>query len=91
MNSKCMGRAIAQAVICRLSTAAARIRSPVRSCVTCAEQSSIRAGVLRVLLFTMQIFIQPIALHSLIIRSTHAIQSDLGGKVNILGGHGRQF
>jgi hypothetical protein len=39
-----MGRAIAQAVSCRLSTVAARVPHRVRSCGICGEQSGTVAG-----------------------------------------------
>jgi hypothetical protein len=45
------GRAIAQAVSRRLPTAAARVRSQVRSCGICGGQSGTEADFLRVLQF----------------------------------------
>jgi hypothetical protein len=42
-----MGRAIAQTVGRRFPTAAARVRSQVRSCGICGGQSGIGAGFLR--------------------------------------------
>jgi hypothetical protein len=78
MDSNCTDRVIVHA---------ARIPSPARSCGICGEQSNIRAGVLRVLRFTKPIFIQPTALYSFIILSTHAIQGVPLRKISILGGH----
>jgi hypothetical protein len=46
---KLLGRAIAQAISCRLPTAAAR----VRSCGICGEQSGAGASILRVLRFPL--------------------------------------
>jgi hypothetical protein len=46
-----LGRAIAQAVSRWLPTAAARVRSKVRSCGICGGQSGTGAGFLRVLRF----------------------------------------
>jgi hypothetical protein len=54
------GRAIAQAVSRWLPTAAARVRAWVWSCGICG-QSGAGAGFLRVLRFTLPIFIPPIA------------------------------
>jgi hypothetical protein len=59
-----MGRAIAQADIRRLPTAAARVRAHVRSCRICGGQSDIEAGFLRVLPCPLSIFIPPNAPHS---------------------------
>jgi hypothetical protein len=59
---------IAQGVSCRLPTAAARVRSQVRSCGICGRQSGIGAGFLRVLRFPLSILIPPTAPHSSIIR-----------------------
>jgi hypothetical protein len=58
------GRAIAQAVIRRLSSAAAWLRALVRSCWICRRQSGIGAGFLRVLRFPLPIFIPPTAPHA---------------------------
>jgi hypothetical protein len=58
------GRAIAQAVSCRLPTAAARVRTQVRSCWICGEQSGTGEDFLRVLLFPLPILIPPTAPHS---------------------------
>jgi hypothetical protein len=55
------GRAEAQAVSRRLSTAAARVRTRVRSCGIFGGQSDIGAGFLRVLRFPLPIRIPPIA------------------------------
>jgi hypothetical protein len=56
-----LGRATAQAVKRRLPTAAARIRARVRSYGICGGQSGAGAGFLRVLRFSLPIFIPPIA------------------------------
>jgi hypothetical protein len=56
-----LGRAIAQAVRRWLPTAAARVRTRVRSCGICGGQSGAGAGFLRVLRFPLSIFIPPIA------------------------------
>jgi hypothetical protein len=58
------GRAIAQAVSGRLPTAAARVRSQVRSCGICGGQSGTEAGFLRVLRFPLPILIPPTTAHS---------------------------
>jgi hypothetical protein len=58
------GRAIAQAVSRRLPTAAARVRSQVRSCGICGGQSGAAAGFLRVLRFHLPILIPPTTPHS---------------------------
>jgi hypothetical protein len=50
-----LGRAAAQAVSRRLSTAAARVRAQVRSCGICGGQSGTGAGFLRVLRFPLPI------------------------------------
>jgi hypothetical protein len=57
-------RAIAQAVSRRLLTAAARVRSQVRSCGICGGQNGAGASFLRVLLFPLPILIPPTAPHS---------------------------
>jgi hypothetical protein len=49
-----LGRAIAQAVSRWLPTAAAQVRSQVRSCGICGRQSGTGAGFLRVLRFPLQ-------------------------------------
>jgi hypothetical protein len=56
-----MGRAIAQAVSRWLPTAVARVRARVWSCGICGGQSGAGAGFLRVLRFSLPIFIPPIA------------------------------
>jgi hypothetical protein len=56
-----LGGAIAQAVSRWLPTAAARVRSQVRSCGTFGGQSGTGAGFLRVLRFPMPILIPPTA------------------------------
>jgi hypothetical protein len=53
------GHAIAQAVSCQLPTTAARVLSQVRSCGICGAQSGTWAGYLRVLQFSLPIFIPP--------------------------------
>jgi hypothetical protein len=55
------GRAIAQAVIRWLPTAAARVRFRVWSSGICGEQSGAGAGFLRVRRFPLPIFIPPFA------------------------------
>jgi hypothetical protein len=57
------GRAIAQAVSRQLLTAAARIRSQVKSCGICGGQSGNAAGFLRVLRFHLSILIPTTASH----------------------------
>jgi hypothetical protein len=59
-----LGRAMAQAVCRRLSTAAARVRAQVRSCGISGGQSGTGAGFLRVLRFLLPILIPPVAPHS---------------------------
>jgi hypothetical protein len=59
-----LGRAIAQAICRRLSTAAARVRVQVRSCGICGGQSGIGARFLRILQFSRPILIPPPAPHS---------------------------
>jgi hypothetical protein len=58
--SKC-GRAIAQAVSRWLPTAAARVRTQVRSCGICDGQNGTGIGFLRVLRFPLPILIQSTA------------------------------
>jgi hypothetical protein len=58
------GRAIAQAVIRRLPTAAARVRVQVRSCGVCGGQRGAGAGFVRVLRFPQPILVPPTAPHS---------------------------
>jgi hypothetical protein len=55
------GRAITQAVSRWLPTAAALVRSQVRSCGICGGQSGTGACFLRVLRFPLPILIQPTA------------------------------
>jgi hypothetical protein len=52
-----LGRATPQAIIRRLPTAAARVRSQVKSRKICGGQSGTGAGFLRALLFPLQILI----------------------------------
>jgi hypothetical protein len=59
-----VGRATAQAVSRRLSMAAARVRSRVRSCGNCDGQSGTGAGLLRLILFPLTILIPPNAQQS---------------------------
>jgi hypothetical protein len=59
-----VGRAIAQAVSSRLATAAARVRSQVRSCGICGGQSGTGTGFLRVLRLPLPILIPPTTPHS---------------------------
>jgi hypothetical protein len=54
-----LGRAIAQAVSHWLPTAAAWVRSQVRSCGICGGQSGTEAGFLRVLRFPLPILTPP--------------------------------
>jgi hypothetical protein len=63
LNHTC-GRAIAQAVSRRLPTAAARVRSQVKSCGICGGQSGTVTCFLRVLPFPLPILIPPTAPHS---------------------------
>jgi hypothetical protein len=56
--------AIAKAVSRRLPIAAARVRSPVRSCGMCGGQSGTGAGFLQVLRFPLPILIPPTTPHS---------------------------
>jgi hypothetical protein len=58
-NKNYVGRT--QAVSLRLPTAAARVRTQVRSCGICCGQSGTGEGFLRVLQFTLPICIQPTA------------------------------
>jgi hypothetical protein len=58
---KCRGRSIAQAVSRWLPTAAARVRSRVWSSGICGGQSGAGGGFLRVLRFSLPIFIPPTA------------------------------
>jgi hypothetical protein len=58
------GRAMAQAVSWRLSTAVAWVQAQVRSCWTCGEQSGTGAGFLLVLRSPLHILIPPTAPHS---------------------------
>jgi hypothetical protein len=55
------GRAIPEAVSRWLPTAAARVRACVWSCGICGGQSGAGAGFLRVLRFSLPLFIPPIA------------------------------
>jgi hypothetical protein len=57
------GHVIAQAVSSWHPTAAARLRSQVKSCVICGGRSGARAGFLRVLRFPLSILIPPTAPH----------------------------
>jgi hypothetical protein len=58
------GGAVPQAVIRWLPTAAAWVRVQIRSCRIGGGPSGIRAGFIRVLLFTLPILIPPTAQHS---------------------------
>jgi hypothetical protein len=58
---KTPGRTIAQAVSCRLPTAATRVLSQVRSCRICGGQSNIGTGFGLKLLFPLPILIPPTA------------------------------
>jgi hypothetical protein len=49
------GRAVAHTTSRQLPTSAARVRSQVRSCVTCGAHSGTAVGLLRVLLFPLPI------------------------------------
>jgi hypothetical protein len=60
-----LGRALAQAVSCRLHTAAAWVRTQVKSCEMCDGQSGTGAGFLQVLRFPLTNFIPPTSLTSL--------------------------
>jgi hypothetical protein len=61
---KATGRAIAQAVSCRLTTAVIRVRAQVRSCGICGAQSDSGTGFLRVIRFLLPILIPPTIPHS---------------------------
>jgi hypothetical protein len=76
-----LGRAIAQAVIRRLPTAVAPVRTQVRSCGICGGQSGTGAGFLRVLRFPLPILISP--------NTPHSLSSIIRGSYNrpISGGH----
>jgi hypothetical protein len=63
--SRC--RAIAQAASRRLPTAAARVRSQVRSCGICGGRRDTGAGFLRVLWFPLLILIPPTVPHPLLV------------------------
>jgi hypothetical protein len=63
----CFGRAIAQALSNRFSTAAARVRAQFWSCGICGIQSGTGAGFLRMLRFTMSIHIPPTVQHPCIV------------------------
>jgi hypothetical protein len=56
-----LGRAIAQAVSRWLPTSATRVQNRVLSCGICGRQSGAGAGFLRVLRFSLPIFIPPIS------------------------------
>jgi hypothetical protein len=58
------GRAIAQAVSCRLPTVAARFQSQVTSYGTCGGQSGTGAGFLQVLQFPQPVLIPPNSTYS---------------------------
>jgi hypothetical protein len=58
------GRAIGQAVTCRLPTAAARVRTQVMSSGICGEQSGTEVGFLGLLRFPLSILILSTAPHS---------------------------
>jgi hypothetical protein len=57
------GRAVAQAVSCRLPTAAARVRAQVRSCGICGGQSGTGVGFHQIIRFPLTILIPPTAPH----------------------------
>jgi hypothetical protein len=59
-----LGRVITQAVSRRIPTAAARVRSQVRSRGICGGQSGTGAGFLRVLRFSLPILFPPTTPHS---------------------------
>jgi hypothetical protein len=61
---KLLGRNIAQVGSRWHPTAAARVRSQVKSCRICGKQSGAGAGFLRVLRFPLPILITPTAPHS---------------------------
>jgi hypothetical protein len=61
LDRRLVGRAKAQAVSRWLPTAGARVRARVRICGICGGQSGTGACVLRVLRFSLPIFIPPIA------------------------------
>jgi hypothetical protein len=76
-----VGRAIAQAVSCRLPKASAHVRSQVRLYEICGGQNGALAGFLLVLQFPMPILIPPIASYSLIslssrLQSLHILGTD---------------
>jgi hypothetical protein len=56
-----LGRATAQAVSHWLPTAAARVRTRIRTCGICGGQSDTGVGFLRILQFPLPIIIPPIA------------------------------
>jgi hypothetical protein len=58
------GRAIAQAVSCRLSIAVARAQSQVRSYEICRGQSGVGVGFLLVLRFSLPVLFPPDASYS---------------------------
>jgi hypothetical protein len=59
-----IGRAIAQAVSCRLPTTAARVRAQIKSCGIFGGQSGTGVDFLRVLRFPLSILIPPTTPHS---------------------------
>jgi hypothetical protein len=58
------GRAIAQAVSRWVPTGAALVRAQIKSCGVCGGQSGTGAGFLRLLRFSLPIYIPPSAPHS---------------------------